>query len=116
MFPKKTVIVVGAGASTEAGFPSSTELKRQIAALLDIRFGDFDHPINGDLEIIRALDKIQQTDPNASDIESVYPDLLGYTRCPATSNVHRQLHRCTSRRQENRVLRKTCDSQVDPTG
>ncbi len=69
MFPKKTVIVVGAGASTEAGFPSSTELKRQIAALLDIRFGDFDHPINGDLEIIRALDKIQQTDPNASDID-----------------------------------------------
>jgi hypothetical protein len=39
MFNSKTVIVVGAGASHEAGLPTGHELKKRIAELLDIRFG-----------------------------------------------------------------------------
>ena len=38
MQQKKTVIVVGAGASHEAGLPTSAELKRSIARDIDIKF------------------------------------------------------------------------------
>ena len=38
MFNNKTLIVIGAGASKEAGLPTGYELKQRIADLLDIRF------------------------------------------------------------------------------
>ena len=58
---KKTVIVVGAGASVEAGFPTSTKLKEQIAALLDIKFGrGGTKKISGDDLITEALRRTQQ--------------------------------------------------------
>ena len=54
MHPKKTVIVVGAGASQEAGLPTSAELKRSIAKDLDIRFKRFEQ-ISGDRTIAASL-------------------------------------------------------------
>ena len=65
---KKTVIVVGAGASVEACLPTSAKLKERIAQLLDIRFGRFGtEKISGDDLITEALRKIQQ-DSKAPDI------------------------------------------------
>ena len=52
--PKKTVIVVGAGASREAGLPTNDELKKIIAQDLDIKF-DFQQ-FSGDRTIAAALD------------------------------------------------------------
>ena len=54
MQPKKTVIVVGAGASQEAGLPTSVELKISIARDLDIRFKLFEQN-SGDRTIAAAL-------------------------------------------------------------
>lgn len=54
MFNKKTVIVVGAGASKEAGLPTGQELKTQIVSLLDIRFEWRDQK-SGDVTICEAL-------------------------------------------------------------
>ena len=57
MRPKKTVIVVGAGASKEADLPSGAELKSSIARDLDIRFAPH-HPlemISGDSIIAASL-------------------------------------------------------------
>jgi len=51
---KKTVYVVGAGASYEANLPTGNELKDRIAKLLDIRF-EFDSQKSGDYEIQQAL-------------------------------------------------------------
>ena len=54
MHPKKTVIVVGAGASQEAGLPTSVELKISIARDLDIRFKLVEQN-SGDRTIAAAL-------------------------------------------------------------
>jgi len=44
MFKSKTLFVVGAGASQEAGLPTGTELKSIIAEKLDITF-DHGNPL-----------------------------------------------------------------------
>ncbi len=55
MFRSKTLFVLGAGASCEFGLPDGTELKREIAKLLDIRFRNFSERISGDGLIVEAL-------------------------------------------------------------
>jgi hypothetical protein len=52
---KKTVFVLGAGASKEVGLPVGAELKRNIAEILNIRFKRRMDQISGDSEIARAL-------------------------------------------------------------
>ena len=54
MSSKKTVIVVGAGASREAGLPTNDQLKKTIVRDLDIRFDI--RQISGDRTIASALD------------------------------------------------------------
>ena len=51
---KKTVYVVGAGASYEAKLPTGNELKDRISRLLDMRF-EFNTQKSGDYEIQQAL-------------------------------------------------------------
>jgi len=60
MFENHTVIVVGAGASSECRLPTGTELKRQIATLLDIRFPNGFEQTSGDTAICEAF-RIQTT-------------------------------------------------------
>lgn len=56
MFNKKTVIVVGAGASCEASLPTGNELKTQITHLLNIRVDELGRgPVGGDRLISQAL-------------------------------------------------------------
>lgn len=52
---RKTVYVVGAGASKEANLPTGDELKSKIAQLLDIRFPDGYNQKSGDFTICEAL-------------------------------------------------------------
>lgn len=54
MFKKKTLIIVGAGASFEVGLPIGRELKHTIASLLDIRW-HLDEQIKGDTLIVDSL-------------------------------------------------------------
>lgn len=52
---RKTVFVIGAGASKEANLPTGLELKNTIAKLLDIRFSDGYNQKSGDYTICEAL-------------------------------------------------------------
>lgn len=52
---RKTVFVIGAGASKEANLPTGLELKSKIAQLLDIRFPDGYNQNGGDFTITEAL-------------------------------------------------------------
>ncbi len=47
MFAKKTLIIVGAGASKEVGLPTGEDLASEIAAMLEFRF-DFGRLVEGD--------------------------------------------------------------------
>jgi hypothetical protein len=62
MFQKKTLIVVGAGASKEVGLPTGAELKEKIASLLDITFEHGYSQKSGDYLICRALQEIARND------------------------------------------------------
>lgn len=56
MFKSKTLFIVGAGASCEAGLPSGEGLKHQIAKVLDIRFDDWGRNLqSGDEQIVETL-------------------------------------------------------------
>lgn len=69
MFKSKTVFVVGAGASCEAGLPSGEKLKGQIADLLDIRFEDGFNQNSGDRQITQALrEAVMTPEGRAGDI------------------------------------------------
>jgi hypothetical protein len=58
MFHSKTVIVVGAGASSEVGLPIGTGLAKRIAELLDVRFDDFgSRCISGDGALFHQLSR-----------------------------------------------------------
>jgi hypothetical protein len=52
---RKTVFVIGAGASKEVSLPTGLELKNTIAKLLDIRFPDGYNQKGGDYTICEAL-------------------------------------------------------------
>ncbi len=56
----KTVIIAGAGASSEVYLPTGSELKSQIAVLLDIQFRNSQGQVSGDLEIVGALRAIMK--------------------------------------------------------
>lgn len=68
MFEKSTVIVVGAGASKEAGLPTGQELKTKIVDLLNIRF-DWREQKSGDVRICEALRLyVKKAEPASNDI------------------------------------------------
>ena len=60
MSNKKTLYIVGAGASSEANLPTGYELKEKIASLLDIRFDRRYTQLSGDRCICEALEKYAQ--------------------------------------------------------
>lgn len=55
MFDKKTLIVVGAGASKEVNLPTGYKLKHRISSILDIRFEDGNRQISGDHVVYDAI-------------------------------------------------------------
>jgi len=58
----KTVYVIGAGASAEAGLPTGSDLKAHIGELLNIRFQRGGQQASGDYEITQALRNIVHRD------------------------------------------------------
>lgn len=56
MFKSKTVFIVGAGASHEAGLPVGDQLKNEIVELLNFRFNDENNRLSsGDAQILQVL-------------------------------------------------------------
>jgi len=55
MFNNKTLLVVGAGASSEAGLPTGHKLKNSIIRILDIRFVDGNRQESGDFDVCQSL-------------------------------------------------------------
>lgn len=80
MFQSKTLIIVGAGGSKEAGLPIGIELTATIANRVDIRFSEFNGQSSGDHELTDAL-KSHATDVDGrpGDINS-YLDACGRIR------------------------------------
>lgn len=77
--PKKTlVLVIGAGASKEAGLPVGNELKGRIAAALDIRFGDAQQ-LGGDRTVTEALQTLVHRQ-SAGLSTNINPHLLACRR------------------------------------
>ena len=69
MFRSKTLFVVGAGGSFEAGLPTGATLKNQIARAVNIRFRHLSEKISGDDEITEALNRhVQQSSRQRGDI------------------------------------------------
>lgn len=69
MFRSKTLFIVGAGGSKEAGVPTGAELKLKIAAKIDIRFPDGYIQKSGDDQITEALKAhVRQLTPEEIDI------------------------------------------------
>ncbi|HKU18343.1 MAG TPA: hypothetical protein VJP80_03640 [Candidatus Saccharimonadales bacterium] len=69
MIERKTVLIIGAGASSECGLPVGAQLKGHIAQLLDIRFEHGFNQISGDNTICEALRvAVQQQNPSGRDI------------------------------------------------
>jgi hypothetical protein len=65
---KKTVFIIGAGASKEANLPTGYELKSIIATLLNIQFSDPYEQTSGDRIIREALKMYVQNKENSSNI------------------------------------------------
>jgi hypothetical protein len=71
VFKSKTLFIVGAGASQEAGLPTGATLKQNIAERLDIRYDPFTDPHSpktGDRAIASAIiayAKAKNSDPNS---------------------------------------------------
>ena len=57
MYNENTTFIVGAGASLELGFPTSTQLKEIISKAVDIRFEIGNRQNKGDFHIAEALRK-----------------------------------------------------------
>jgi hypothetical protein len=64
MLRKKTVFVVGAGASAEFGLPVGRGLAREISSKLDVRFEHGVKPIGGDIDLFHS---VQRAYPNEGD-------------------------------------------------
>ena len=80
MFQSKTLIIVGAGGSKEAGLPIGIELTANIANRVDIRFSEFNGQSSGDHEITAALNShATDVDGRPGDINS-YLDACGRIR------------------------------------
>jgi hypothetical protein len=67
---KKTVFVLGAGASKELRLPTGDELKTSIAKDLDIRFEHFSSKVSGSDEITEAFRVLAKAEPAQRDINS----------------------------------------------
>lgn len=67
---KRTVFVIGAGASKEVNLPTGAELKSKITSLLDMRFDSFGSNLkSGSYEIVEALrKKVMLPDRSRGDI------------------------------------------------
>jgi len=61
---RKTVFVLGAGASAEFGLPVGSELQQTISSLLDIRFSEGRHKISGDDDILNVCRQLSDRDVN----------------------------------------------------
>lgn len=65
MFKRRTLFVVGAGASAEYGLPPGKLLAAKISHKMDIRFESMNHPIGkGDMEIYSQLTNGMRNDVN----------------------------------------------------
>ena len=64
----KTLLIVGAGASKEAGLPTGAELKADIASRLNLEFEDR-RQTSGDAEIVQALFRHTQAEDGSKKIE-----------------------------------------------
>lgn len=70
MSNKKTLYIVGAGASSEANLPTGYELKEKIASLLDIQLDYSDTQLRGDRYIYNALQiYVEQSEIHEKDID-----------------------------------------------
>lgn len=73
---RKTVFIIGAGASKEANLPVGSELKKIIASVLDIRFEHGNRLISGDDLILEALRlRAKSVDTVPCDVNPVNPYL-----------------------------------------
>lgn len=69
MFGSKTLFIVGAGASNEAGLPTGADLKTLVANNIDIRFEGYNEQISGNPEITGALNQhVRQVNADRPDI------------------------------------------------
>ena len=69
MFQSKTLFVVGAGASKEAGLPTAIKLTATIANMVDIKFRNFNEQFSGEHEIANALrSHVRDVDGRPGDI------------------------------------------------
>lgn len=69
MIERRTALIIGAGASSECGLPTGSELKDRIAELLNIRFEDGYHRTSGDDIVYDALrSAARQAEPPVSDM------------------------------------------------
>ena len=104
MSNKKTLYIVGAGASREAGLPTGHKLKETIADLLDMRF-DFSEQISGDDYICDALriyvsqPEIQEKDINpylhaARRIRDAMPQAISIDSFIDTHNGDKKIELC----------------------
>lgn len=88
MFKSKTVFIVGAGASCEAGLPSGEALKTEIANRLDIRFGDYGNTLkSGDIGIIEALREASRLEGTGGDINRYLPDCWRISEVVPTASI-----------------------------
>jgi len=70
MIRSPTVLVVGAGASVELGFPSGGELLTQVAAALDLRRDYAGRYLSGRVEILEAFNRLQARSPGPDNSDA----------------------------------------------
>ena len=68
---RKTVFVIGAGASSEVNLPTGRQLKEKIAQLLDIRF-DWNKQISGDQTTTDSLREFTKSANHPNDALNSY--------------------------------------------
>ena len=71
MFESNTLVVVGAGASSECSLPTGCELKSRIASLLDIKFPNGYRLESGDEDIVEAMRLHQHRTTGKQNINSL---------------------------------------------
>ena len=63
MFKSKTVFVIGAGASAEAGLPIGSDLTNDIANLINFKLNVFQEVERGDPQIVQCIREVIRQDP-----------------------------------------------------
>lgn len=88
--PKSLVIVVGAGASAEAGLPIGVKLKAEIASVLNFKFGHGLDATSGDNYIMQAfgiIAKKQEGDNNKNLFEYIEASLMIRDAMPQAASI-----------------------------